>query len=253
MLNIIYGIFIFIIGLMLGSFFNVCIYRIPRGESIVYPPSHCTNCGKKLKYIDLVPVLSYIFLKGRCRYCNEKISIRYAAVELFTAILFLSIYLKYGFTIESIKYIILSSFLIIIGMIDYYTMDVYSIITYTGIIVGIIFILIEYLTKSQIYTYLYGGILAGLVIALIIILTKGMGWGDFEICIMSGLYLGFSKSIVMLMVSFILGGIIGILLIISKKKTKKDYIPFGPYIVLGSIISILFADKIILWYLGFIH
>lgn len=252
-INIIFGIYIFIIGLLIGSFLNVCIYRIPKGESIAFPPSHCTSCNTRLKFFDLFPVLSYIFLKGKCRYCGEKISPRYAIIEMLTGLLFLGTYLSYGLSIETLKYIVLISFMIVIGMIDFDTTDVYSVTTYSGIAVGIIFIIVSYFTTGSVYTYLYGGLLAGGIIALIIVLTNGMGWGDFEICLMSGLYLGFANSIVMLLAAFILGGIIGAFLIISKRKTKKDYIPFGPYIVLGTVISLFFGDKIILWYLSFLH
>lgn len=252
-INIIFGIYIFIIGLLIGSFLNVCIYRIPKGESIVFPPSHCTNCNTRLKFLDLFPVLSYVFLKGKCRYCGEKISPRYAIIEMLTGLLFLGTFLCFGLNIQTLKYIILISFMIVIGMIDFDTTDVYSVTTYSGIAIGIIFIVISYFTTGSVYTYLYGGLLAGGIIALIIVLTNGMGWGDFEICLMSGLYLGFANSIVMLLAAFILGGIIGAFLIISKRKTKKDYIPFGPYIVLGTVISLFFGNKIILWYLSFLH
>jgi len=97
-------IFVFILGLVFGSFFNVCIYRMPRGESIVFPPSHCTHCNNRLKFYDMIPVLSYIFLRGRCRYCKEKISIKYPIIELLTGFSFLLIYLRYGISLNFFKY-----------------------------------------------------------------------------------------------------------------------------------------------------
>lgn len=244
-------IYVFVIGLLMGSFFNVCIYRIPKGESIAFPPSHCTSCNTRLKSLDLVPVLSYIFLGRKCRYCGEKISPRYASVEFFTAIIYALLYIKYGLTFQLLKYIVMASFLIIIGLIDYDTTDVYSVTTWSGIVCGVIFIAAGYFMKYPVMDYIYGGLLSAGVITAIILLTKGMGWGDVEICALAGVYLGFTNSIVMLFFSFVLGGIIGILLIITKVKSRKDYIPFGPYIALGAIIAALAGDIIIKWYMPY--
>ncbi|MCD3297714.1 prepilin peptidase, partial [Clostridium botulinum] len=112
---------VFVIGLIIGSFLNLCICRIPKNESIVYPASHCTSCQNKIKPYDLIPIISYIILKGKCRYCEEKISINSPIIECLTGVIFLGVYLKYGLTIEFIKYLFLCSFLIIIGCIDYNT------------------------------------------------------------------------------------------------------------------------------------
>lgn len=248
-MNVLYSLYFLCLGLLLGSFYNVCIYRIPREESVAFPPSNCTSCNTRLKPLDLVPVLSYVFLKGRCRYCREKISPRYALVELFTGIAFLWLFLTYGITVECLKYIVLISFLIVIGMIDYDTTDVYSITTYSGIAFGVIFILINYFMGFEFKSYIYGGILAAATIALIIIFTGGMGWGDFEIALMCGLYLGFEKSIVLLFSSFIIGGVVGAFLILTKKKTKNDYIPFGPSIASAALFTLLFGERIISFYI----
>lgn len=244
--------YIFTAGVILGSFYNVCIYRIPKEESVVFPPSHCTVCGNRLKPLDLLPVLSYLFLKGKCRYCSEKISPRYALVELFTGIVFLLIFLEYGLSIIFLKYIILSSFLIIIGIIDYDTTDVYFKVTAAGIVIGIILAAAAWFFHISILDSILGAFLGGGVIFLIVFLTKGMGEGDIEICLLSGLYLGLWKTVVLLFLSFVIGGIIGVLLIILKKKTRKDYIPFGPFIAAAGIITMLFGDSIINWYLNLI-
>lgn len=246
------GIFIGIIGLIIGSFLNVCIFRIPRNESISFPPSHCTTCGTRIKPYDLFPVISYFLLGGKCRKCGEKISIRYPLIELATGILFFLVYFKFGYTIELVKFTLLSCFLIIIGMIDFDTTDVYLSTTLTGIIFGFIFVIIAFITGSSYLTYIFGGIFAGGVIALIILITHGMGWGDFEICVLCGLFLGFKSSIVMLFFSFVLGGSIGVLLLLTKKKGRKDPIPFGPFIVMGTFVAIFFGEHIINWYLNFL-
>jgi leader peptidase (prepilin peptidase)/N-methyltransferase len=250
MLDIVYSFYFFLLGLLLGSFYNVCIYRIPQGESVSFPPSHCTNCNTRLRHLDLIPVLSYVFLKGKCRYCSEKISPRYASIELLTGIIFLGLYLTYGLTFTFIKYAVFASFLIVIGMIDFDTTDVYFSTTLSATIVGIIFIVAGAFLGYGVKTFLLGGLLGGGVIALIILLTKGMGWGDFEICLLSGLYLGFSNTVLMLMLSFIIGGIVGIILIATKIKSRKDYMPFGPYIALAAIICSLFGSNIINWYIS---
>lgn len=249
MLNVLCSFYFLCLGLLLGSFYNVCIYRIPREESVVFPPSHCTSCNTKLKPLDLVPVFSYVFLKGRCRYCREKISPRYALIELFTGIIFLVLYLNYGLSFDFLKYIVLVSFLIVIGMIDYDTTDVYSVTTYSAIAIGIIFILINYFMGFEFKSYIYGGILAGGIIAVIILLTRGMGWGDFEIALMCGLYLGLGNSIVLLFSSFIIGGAAGAFLILTKRKTKNDYIPFGPSIAAAALFTMFFGERIISFYI----
>lgn len=249
MLNLFMLIYIFIISLCIGSFLNVCIYRIPKGESIVNPPSHCGNCGTRLKSLDLIPVLSYIFLKGKCRYCGEKISFRYALIELITGVLITAVYIENGLSYTFIKYSVLVILLIVIGMIDFDTTDVYFKTTLTGIILGMVFLIYGHFLGYGIMDFIFGAAAGGGAIALIILLTRGMGWGDAEICLLCGLFLGFKLTAFMLFSSFIIGGITGILLIALKIKSRKDYIPFGPSIALGAIAAILFGDKLIQWYM----
>ncbi|WP_179632165.1 prepilin peptidase [Clostridium peptidivorans] len=241
---------IFILGIIIGSFLNVCIYRIPKEESILYPPSHCTSCKGKLKSYDLIPILSYILLKGRCRYCREKVSIRYPMIEFLTGILYVLVYIKYGVTLETIKYIIMVSILIVIGMIDLDTTNVYFKTTLTGFIVAVTFLALHVYMGLPVINYIYGSIIGGGTLSLIILITKGgMGWGDAEICSVCGLFLGFKLTLLMLFLSFIIGSVIGLALIALKKKTRKDYVPFGPFIVVASIITILWGQDIITWYL----
>lgn len=238
-------ILVLIYGLLIGSFLNVCIYRIPREESIAFPPSHCTNCNGRIKPYDLIPVVSYIFLRGKCRNCGQKISIKYPLVELMTALLLIFTYITYGFSLEFVKYSIFICISLVIGLIDLETTDVYFKTTLTGIITGIIFIIISGFNGTNIWTYLFGGLLGGGLIGFIILLTHGMGWGDFEICLMVGLFLGLKLTALMLFLAFVIGGVIGVLLVITKIKSRKDYIPFGPFIVIAAIMAILFGNNII--------
>ncbi len=248
---IIYWCVIFIIGIIIGSFLNVCIYRIPKDESISYPPSHCTKCGNNIKFYDLIPILSYIIIKGKCRHCGEDISIRYPFVEFSTGIIFLLIYIRYGLSFEFLKYTIFTCFIVVIGIIDFDTTDIYFKTTLSGAICGLTFIIIEkYIYEQSISTYLYGALLGGGVIALIILLTKGMGWGDAELCFMSGLFLGAKFTIFMIIASFIIGSIISLILICTKKKSRKDYIPFGPFIAVAAVLTVLMGEKIIILYIS---
>jgi len=252
----IFAIYIFILGLLIGSFLNVCIYRIPRGESISYPPSHCTSCGNNIKYYDLIPVLSWVILKGKCRNCDERISIRYALIEFGTAILFLLTYFQYGVSINLARYLILIPFLIVIAMIDYDTMEVYTMTTWITIAIGVVFLGVDFYKGQPVVTYIYGGILGAGIIIFIILLSKlilgteGMGWGDAEICGLCGLFLGFKLTIAMLFFSFIIGGIIGVYLLRVKKKNGRSEMPFGPSIIMAALLIIIWGDKILNWYIG---
>ena len=252
----IFPITIFILGLLIGSFLNVCIYRIPRGESIAYPPSHCTTCGNDIKSYDLIPVISWIFLRGKCRNCGQKISIRYALVELATAILFLLTYFQYGVSIFLLRYLILIPFLIVIAMIDYDTMEVYTTTTWLAIAMGIILLGVNFYLGEPVVTYVYGAILGAGTIIIIILLSKlilgteGMGWGDAEICGICGLFLGFKLTFLMLFFSFIIGGVVGVYLLRFKKKNGRTEMPFGPSIIMATFLIIIWGDKILNWYLG---
>jgi leader peptidase (prepilin peptidase)/N-methyltransferase len=246
--NVIILIYIFILGTCIGSFLNVCIYRIPKEESIATPPSHCGSCGTTLKALDLIPILSYLILRGKCRYCGEKISFRYPFIELITGVLVTAVYMNYGLNFMFIKYSILIILLILIGMIDLDTTDVYFKTTLTGIMFGIVFLIYGYYLGYGLMDFILGAALGGGTITAIILLTKGMGFGDAEICLLVGLFLGFKLTLLMLFISFVAGGLIGVLLILFKIKSRKDYIPFGPFIALGAIATVFLGDKIIQWY-----
>ena len=178
-------------------------------NSIAFPPSHCGKCQHNLSPIDLVPVFSFIFLRGRCKYCNEKISIRYPLIESLNGILYLIVYLKFGLTLIALKYCILVSLLIVIGMIDYDTQFVFTSTTiFGGIIAGIFIIIQAIVYKGGIIDLILGGAIGFGIIGLIVFLTKGMGEGDIEIAAVCGLFLGIK----------------GILLrIISSNNNRRDY------------------------------
>jgi leader peptidase (prepilin peptidase)/N-methyltransferase len=252
-----YGIeifLVFVLGLIVGSFSNVCIYRIPRNESVIYPASHCPKCRTKIKPIDNIPLLSYILLKGRCRNCGSKISIQYPVVEFLTGLIYLIIYLIYGLSIQSLVYIILSSALIIITFIDLQEQMIPDVISLPGIVVGLILsFIVPYISfmNSALGALVGGGII--LIIAWvgsIIFKKEAMGGGDIKLATMIGAFLGWRYMVISLFFGFFLGALTGIVLIMTKIKKREDAIPFGPFIALGSIITLLCGEKIIAWYMG---
>ena len=253
-----YGIndvLIFILGLIVGSFSNVCIYRIPRNESIIYPASHCPKCRSKIKPVDNIPLLSFILLKGRCRNCKSKISIQYPIVEFLTGLIYLIVYRIYGLSIQSLIYIILSSALIIIAFIDLNEQIVPDVISLPGIVIGfIISFFVPYISfiNSALGVLVGGGIILIIGLAGSVIFKKeAMGGGDVKLAAMIGAFLGWRYIIISLFLGFFLGALVGIVLILSKIKSREDTVPFGPFIVLGSFITLLCGEKIISWYIGF--
>jgi leader peptidase (prepilin peptidase)/N-methyltransferase len=247
-------ILIFILGLIVGSFCNVCIYRIPRNESIIYPASHCPNCRTKIKPVDNIPLLSYILLKGRCRNCESKISIQYPVVEFLIGLIYVIIYLIYGLSIQSLIYIILSSALIIIAFIDLNKQIIPDVISLPGIVIGLILsFFVPYISfiNSSLGVVVGGGIILIIGLAGTAIFKKeAMGGGDVKLAAMIGAFLGWRYVIISLFLGFFLGALAGIFLILSKIKSKEDVVPFGPFIVLGSFITLLWGEKIISWYIG---
>lgn len=240
-----------IFGLVIGSFLNVCICRIANEESIAFPPSHCTNCGYELKAKDLIPVLSYIFLGGKCRSCKEKISIQYPIVEILNAILYIAIYLKFGFTLNLFKFCLFASLLIVIGFIDFKTKYVYNSTVVFGVVSGILFAVLEWMeTKSIPWNYIAGAFIGFGIIYLIVILTRGMGEGDIDIALICGLFLGIKGILVTLFLAIILGGIVATIILIFKLKERKAEIAFGPYLAIGGIIACLYGSRLIDTYLG---
>jgi len=244
-----------LLGLIVGSFSNVCIYRIPRNESIIYPASHCPKCHSNISPKDNIPLLSYILLKGRCRNCKNKISLQYPVVELLSGLTYLIIYWIYGVSIQTLIYIIMSSALIVIAFIDLNQQIVPDVISLPGIVIGFILsFFVSYISfvDSILGIAVGGGIIFVIGLAGSVIFKKeAMGGGDVKLAAMVGAFLGWKYIIVSLFLGFFLGALAGIFLILSKIKSREDVIPFGPFIILGSFITLLWGEKIIAWYLGF--
>lgn len=236
---------ILIYGLFIGSFLNVCIYRIPSGLSIIKPPSSCGSCGHRLNYIDMLPVVNYIINKGKCRYCGSRYSIQYPLIELLNGVLYVLVALKFGFTWNSIIYCAIISILITVSLIDLKHKIIPDSLNITGAIVGIIFIII---TKSSILNKLAGAFIGlGLFLAIAVI-TNAMGGGDIKLMAVLGLMFGVKGVLFITLFSFVLGAVISLILIAVKIKSRKDEIPFGPFISLSALIYIFFGLELITWY-----
>lgn len=242
-------IIFFIYGLFIGSFLNVCIFRIPAGISLVKPPSSCGSCGHRLNYIDMLPVINYIINRGKCKYCKSPYSMQYPLIELLNGILYLLIALKYGFNLNSILYCIIVSLLIVVSMIDLKHKIIPDGLIITGAIIGIIFILLD---RTIIFDRLIGlGIGLGLFLA-IAVLTNAMGGGDIKLMSVLGLIFGIKGMLFIILFSFVIGAIISVELLTLKIKSRKDEIPFGPFISLSALIYIFYGTEIINWYLNII-
>ncbi|MBM7613985.1 prepilin peptidase [Alkaliphilus hydrothermalis] len=244
---------IFLYGMIIGSFLNVCIWRVPRGESIIFPPSHCPNCNTRLKLYDLVPVLSYISTGGKCRYCFNQISTQYPLVEVANGLLYLLIFHKYGFSIDSLIYCLLGSLLLVIGIVDYYSQIIPNEFIITGFGILLILNIKSYTTEpSLLLSGVVGLIIAGGFFLFIAIITAGgMGGGDIKLMAMLGLWLGWKLVLLVMLLSFVLGALGSLILISLKIKGRKDYIPFGPFIGIATLLTVLYGDDIINLYIDF--
>lgn len=239
-------IIFFIYGLFIGSFLNVCIFRIPEGISFVKPPSSCGSCGHRLNYIDMLPVVNYIINKGKCRYCNSPYSIQYPLIELLNGVLYFFIILKYGMSFSTVLYCFITSLLLVISMIDLKHKIIPDGLNITGVIIGIIFILLD---RTIIINRLIGlGIGLGLFL-LIALLSNAMGGGDIKLMAVLGLIFGIRGVLFITFSSFVLGAIISVVLLSLKIKSRKDQIPFGPFISLSALIYIFYGTEIISMYL----
>jgi len=241
-----------IFGLLIGSFMNVVIYRLPNNKSIISPPSSCGSCGHHLGPLDLVPVLSYVFLRGRCRHCGEKISARYPLVEVLTGGLFALLYWRFGFSFDFIRFAVLTCILVSAAFIDIDHRIIPDKLNLFGIIAGIFFVFIpdSHTVKDALLGLAAGG---GLLLLVAVISRGAMGGGDIKLFAVIGLFLGLEKTMVALFLTFLLGGIAGVLLIATKIKSRKDYIPFGPFIGIGAFIAIMWYNQVIIHYLNFLN
>jgi len=238
---------IFIFGLAIGSFLNVVIFRLGTNESILVGRSHCPKCGAILKWYDLIPALSFLIQKGKCRYCEKKISFQYPIVEIITGFLFVLILSKFGLDSLITYYLLLiSCFLIVIFVYDLKNYLILDKIVFPAIIIVLFY---QILMGNFLNPFLSALLASGFFLSLVLI-SKGkwMGMGDVKFAILMGLILGWPNILLALFLSFFSGAIIGIVLILFGKKGLKSQIPFGPFLVGSTILIMLYGEYLNIWY-----
>ena len=247
-LTLILSIIIFLYGIVIGSFLNVLIYRLPKHENIATKRSHCMECGYQLKWYDLIPLFSYLFLRGRCRKCGTRISIQYPIIEAVNGILYVLIFLRYGLTIETLLYCLLFSALLALSVIDFRTFEIPVGFNIFILILGLIRVATDY--KNWLL-YLIGLVSVSLFLFAIFAITKGrgIGGGDVKLMAATGLLLGWKLNLL----GFVMGCILGSIIHIIRMKVSKEgrTLAMGPYLSLGVVLTVFFGEYIISWYMSF--
>lgn len=245
-----------VLGLAFSSFLNVCIDRLPGRASIVSPPSHCPACGRRLTPLDLIPLISYLLLRGRCRYCGAPIPRRVLLVESVTGLLFVLLWYRagsppYGLSLRLLLATLYTCFFIVIFFIDLEHQLVLNRVIYPAIVVALLAIP---LTPNHDAAELLGGgaIGFGLLFLIAFIYPAGMGMGDVKLATFIGLVVGFPSVFAALLISFVTGGLIGGGLLLTGLKGRKDPIPFAPFLVAGGMVAMLYGQQIIDWYVRYL-
>ena len=246
------------LGLVVGSFLNVCIDRLPAGQSIINPPSHCPSCQHRLASKDLIPLFSYIWLRGRCRYCRVPIPKRIFLLELSTGIIFALLYQGYGLTPRLGIMLFYAGLFIIIFVVDLDHGLILNKVVYPALLLALLFALfipqpwIVQVKVQGIANFAIGGGIGFIMLFVIALVSRGgMGWGDVKLAALIGLATGFPLVFLAVVMAAILGGIVAVALLITKRKGRKEAIPFGPFLITATFITLLWGSSILSWYLGF--
>ena len=243
-----------VFGVLIGSFLNVCIYRLPRGESIAWPGSHCTACSHPIAWYDNIPILSYALLAGRCRNCSVSIPVRYPMVEAFNALGYVALLGCFGPAWATGVYAVFYSALLVVAGTDLSHKIIPNVVTLPGILLGLLSaatVLPLGLFNGVLGLLVGGGILWGLAWASPYLFGKeGMGGGDIKLLAMIGAFLGWKPAVMTIMLGSLLGSLIGVTLIATQVIKRDDYIPFGPFLVCGALLSLFFGQSILTWYEG---
>lgn len=240
-------IIVFLYGITIGSFLNVLIYRLPKKENIVTTRSHCMSCGYQLKWYDLVPLFSYLVLRGKCRKCKARISVQYPLIEGLNGMLYILVFAVYGIGVETLLYCLLSSALLALSVIDLRTYEIPVGFQYFILVLGIVRVATDY--KNWLL-YVIGFFAVSVFLYLIVLISKGaaMGGGDVKLMAVCGLLIGWKLILLSLAVGCILGSVIHLL---RMKFSGQDHVlAMGPYLSLGVMISILWGNRFLTWYLS---
>ena len=256
-------VFGFILGIFFGSFMNVCVDRLPQGQSVVKPPSHCASCGKKLGVFDLIPIVSYLWLKGRCRYCGARIPRRILGLEVVTGLLFAFLAFSHGLSIGFLVLAFYTCLFLVLAVIDLEHGLILNKIAYPAI--GISLVLSPFWSSlglprmllwesTMLHNFLSslsgGGIFAVLFLLIALLYKGGMGWGDVKMAGLVGLATGLPLVLVAMVTSFLSGGLVAGFLLLLRRKGWKEGIPYGPFLSLGAPIALLWGESLIHWYLA---
>lgn len=237
---------LFLFGLAIGSFANVCIYRLPKKESVVFPASHCTACSAPVRPLDNIPVISYLILGGKCRDCKNSISAIYPAIEVITALLLLAGFFKFGPTFDFLVYLIVAPTLVIITVIDIQHQIIPDVITLPGIVLGLAAGSYSIGIFNSFLGFLLGG---GLFYLLAILSNGGMGGGDIKYIAAAGALVGWQKILLIIFIGAFLGSFVGLFQIAIQKKTRKSLIPFGPFLAVATLITLFYGNLLIKLYI----
>jgi leader peptidase (prepilin peptidase)/N-methyltransferase len=267
------GVFVFVFGLIIGSFLNVCILRIPTGKSIVMPASACPKCGAAIHAYDNIPVISYLILRGKCRGCKTRISPMYPLVEFLTGLLFFACYYAFGFSVETLKWATFSAVMIVLVFTDLRERILPDVVNFTGFAFGLVFALFVKPTDGSalwiadhIFQFpppqpvlslvdaLLGAALGSGLLWLVseayfrLRGREGMGLGDVKMMLMAGAFLGAKRTLLTIMAGSILGSVIGIAVIVARRKEADYELPFGTFLGAGALLVVFFGTPVVNWY-----
>ena len=272
------ALIIFVFGLIIGSFLNVCILRIPLAQSIVLPPSHCPSCGKPIKAYDNIPVVSWLLLAGRCRKCKTHISAMYPMVELATGLLFLACYLVFGLNAEALKWAIFAALMIVLTITDFRERILPDKVNFVGLGLGLLLSLFTrpvdgtapwlanhlfaYPPPEPVLSLADALIGAGVASGLLWLVAEGyfqargregMGFGDVKMMAMAGAFLGVQRALLTILLGSLLGSLIGVAVIAIGRKGRDFELPFGTFLGAGAILVVFFGSPALDWYRAFAH
>ncbi len=239
-------------GLALGSFMNVCIYRIPLKKSIVSPPSSCPNCGERIRFYDNIPLISYLLLLGKCRHCSNPLAWHYPLVEALTGLLSVALFIRYGLSYQYFLYLLFTSVLVTISFIDLHHKIIPDVLSLSGIVVGLA---ASFMPGTISWLDSLIGIIAGggslFLVAFVyerITGREGMGGGDIKLLAMIGAWLGWRQLYLVVLISSLVGAIVGITFLLMAGKGFRVRIPFGPFLSLGAMVCLFFGPELMNWY-----
>jgi len=269
------AVFVFFFGLIIGSFLNVCIVRIPGGKSIVLPASACVKCGTPIRPYDNIPVVSYLFLGGKCRKCKSPISAMYPIVEFLTGLLFLGCYEVFGLTAEGLKWAIFSAIMIVLVFTDLRERILPDVVNFTGLGLGLLLSffttpvdgtafaltkrIFQFPPPAPVLSFVDALLGAAAGSGLLWLVSEGyfrlrgregMGMGDVKMMLMAGAFLGLKRTLLTIFTGSVLGSVLGIMVIVARRKDSDYELPFGTFLGMAALLVVFFGTPIVYWYQG---